>query len=72
MSRVCRVSRPNITARAAPCLPPLDVRKALAGFADITAVADEFRDMVTEQAPELLDRLPPKKPPVRSTKRRKR
>ena len=69
MSRVRRVSRPK-PATITP--PPLDVRKALAGFADITAVADEFREMVADQAPELLDRLPPKKPPARSTKRRKR
>lgn len=69
MPRVRRVSRPNI---AIPCPPPLDVRKALAGFADVTAVADEFREMVAEQAPELLEKLPPKKPPARSTKLWKR
>jgi hypothetical protein len=42
----------------------------LAGFADVTAVADEFRDMVADQAPDLLSRLPPKRPVAKSVRRR--
>ena len=63
MSRVKskgRVSTPAIRPA------PLDVRRALASFDSIGMVADEFRDMVAEQAPDLLAKLP--KPPAKSRK----
>src|SRR6185437_16975108 len=41
-----RVTLPAATV----CPPPLDVRKALACFGSIDVVADEFREMVAEQA----------------------
>lgn len=69
MSRVKskgRVSRPK---QLHP--PPLDVRRALASFDTIEVVSPEFREMVADQAPELLGRLPPRKPPARSARRRK-
>jgi hypothetical protein len=45
------------------------VRAAIGGFDTIDAVSDEFREMVAEQAPELLAKLPPRKPPAPSISR---
>jgi len=71
MSRVKPKARVS-GAKAAIRPASLDVRRAMAGFDSITMVADEFRDTVAEQAPDLMWRLPPKKPPARSTRRRLR
>ena len=50
--------------------PPLDIRKALEGF-DTIEVADPIvYDMVAEQAPELIGKLPPRKPAAPSIRKR--
>lgn len=65
-----RVKCKGRVSRAAIRPAPLDVRRALAGFDSIAIVANEFRAMVAEQAPDLLGKLPPRKPPAKSRKRR--
>ncbi|HEY4918717.1 MAG TPA: hypothetical protein VII40_01300, partial [Xanthobacteraceae bacterium] len=50
--------------------PPLDIRKALEDF-DTIEVADPIvYDMVAKQAPELLSRLPSRKPAAPSIRKR--
>jgi len=50
--------------------PPLDIRKALDGFAAIEHADPVLYDMVAEQAPDLLGQLPPRKPAAPSTRKR--
>jgi hypothetical protein len=68
MSRVQfkgRVARPK--AQTAP----LDVCRAIESFDTIEVVSDEFREMVAAQAPDLLSKLPPRKPRAPSIRSRR-
>ena len=61
-----RVSRPKTKILH---LPPLDMRRAVAGFDSIELVDDFVYNLVAAQAPDLMDKLPSKRPPAKSVRR---